>query len=47
MEHKNHKKATNAFKETLRSNPRYAAAWKAIGNIFFDNDSSTSATKYY
>jgi len=32
------KQATSYFKETLKINPRFSEAWKAIGNIFFDNN---------
>jgi tetratricopeptide (TPR) repeat protein len=28
-------------------NPRYSEAWKGIGNIFFDNNQTQNATKYY
>jgi len=37
IELKEFKKATEYFKDTLKANPRCSDAWKAIGNIFFEN----------
>ncbi len=40
LEKKDTKGATDSFKATLKADPRYSEAWKAIGHIFFDNNSS-------
>jgi hypothetical protein len=38
MEKKEFKKATDSFRETLKLNSRFIAAWKAIGHIFYENN---------
>lgn len=41
------KKATDAFKETLKLEPRFSDAWKAIGKILLDNNQIQNAIKYF
>lgn len=47
MVKKDFKKATDSLKETLKINPKFAAAWKQIGHIFFENNNYTNASKYF
>lgn len=47
MDKKDSKKARDALRESLKINPRYAPAWKALGNIFYENENTVNASKFY
>ena len=47
MEKKDYKKAIDCFKDALHINPRFSSSWKAIGHIYYENNSASTAAKYY
>jgi tetratricopeptide (TPR) repeat protein len=44
---KENQKAQEAYKNIIRINPKYAPAWKGIGDILFNSNKHGSAEKYY